>query len=203
MKLLRLGHRTPPGRDRQGSQRQSFCWTASQSKWGSRTAARWRNCKFQYEQKPFKRLHGQFNNQPLQGVNFDSLEYELAIASFHAASLRAFVRESLEQSLCLVLVLEDTPVNIIGQLWKQIYPYFPVCSSSWTEAARGSPSKTLAIIVIRIILALKQLWSHPKACVGDGVTCSRAIWLFLIEVVLALFFLRAARCTREPEENKI
>jgi hypothetical protein len=29
--------------------------------------------------------------------------------------------------------------------------YLPVCSSSWTEAARGSPSKTRAIIVIRTI----------------------------------------------------
>ena len=50
----------------------------------------------------------------IRGVNFDSLEYVLAIASFHAAPLGTFVRESLKQSLCLVLVLKDTPAKIIG-----------------------------------------------------------------------------------------
>ena len=103
-------------------------------------------------------------NHPHHWLDFDSLKYVLAIASFDAAPLRTVVGKSLEQSLCLVLVLKDAPVAKIinGQLSKQISPYFPVCSSSWTEAARGSPSKTLAIIVIRTILTLKQLWNHPK-----------------------------------------
>lgn len=47
---------------------------------------------------------------------------------------------------------------------KRIYArllYFPVRSSSWTEAAKGRPSKTLAIIVIKSILALKEGWNYP------------------------------------------
>ena len=49
-------------------------------------------------------------------ITVNSLEYVLAIASFNAAPLRTVVRESLEQSLCLVLVLKDTPAKIFGQL---------------------------------------------------------------------------------------
>ena len=63
--------------------------------------------------------------------------------------------QSLEQTLGLILVIH----NIFAQLkltkkfdicWeKWIFDF--TCSSSWIEAARGRPSATLAIMVIKII----------------------------------------------------
>ena len=96
---------TPPGRDHQGRHRRSSCWSASRSRWGSRTAARWCNCIFHMNWS--LSITVTVNST----INFDSLEYILAIASFDTAPLRTVVRESLEQSFRLVLVLKDTSAS--------------------------------------------------------------------------------------------
>lgn len=73
--------------------------------------------------------------------------------------------QSLEQTFGLILIIH----NIFAQLKidekklkleKKMEFLFFTCSSSWIEAARGRPSATLAIMVIKIIFL--DLWNFES-----------------------------------------